>query len=265
MNSLPPVIASDPAPGVRWLTFNRPDQLNAMNRQLMTELIAALRAADADTEIRVIAVTGAGRAFMAGADLKEYARQTQAEFDSFQALGHELYVAIEENTKPVIAAINGHCFGGGLEIALACDLLVATAGAKCGLPEIKLALIPGGGGAQRLAQRAGLSRALDVVLTGRVVLAEELQQWGVINHVYPLEDFTGRVMQLAAELAAQEPAPMQMLKRLVRAAAPRIDPRMTALEAEALSRFHAAPAGRAKLEEFLARSEARKKDRAAPA
>lgn len=245
--------------GVLTLTFNRPDQLNAMNRVLMEEITAALEAANADASVRVIVLTGAGRAFMAGADLKDYARQTPAEFDAFQSAGRRLYAAIEGNAKPVIAAINGHCFGGGFEIALACDLLLAAAGAKCGLPEINLALIPGGGGTPRLVLRAGLSRALEAVMTGRVILAEELHTWGVVNHVFPPAEFAERLGRLAEELAAKEPAPLQMLKRLARQALEPVHPASIAIEGEALARFYASAAGRAKIDEFLARSEARRK------
>lgn len=254
-----PLLRSLTPSGVLTLTFNRAGQLNAMNRALMTELIAALEQADGDEAVRVIVLTGAGRAFMAGADLKEYAGQTQAEFDAFQTLGRRLYAAIEGNAKPVIAAINGHCFGGGFEIALACDLLLAVAEAKCGLPEINLALIPGGGGTPRLAQRAGLGRALDVAMTGRTVLAEELLAWGVVNRIFPAADFSAQVAAFAAELASREPAPLQMLKQLARHACPPLTPELIAAEGEALGRFFAAPAGRAKISEFMARSEARKK------
>lgn len=247
--------------GVLTITFHRPDQLNAMNRALMAAIISALELANGDERVRVIVLTGAGRAFMAGADLKEYARQTQTEFDAFQLAGRRLYAAIEGNAKPVIAAINGHCFGGGLEIALSCDLLLASAGAKCGLPEIALALIPGGGGVQRLALRAGLTRALDVAMTGRTVLAEELLAWGVVNRVFPAADFPAEVTRFAEELAAREPAPLQMLKRLARQAVPALHPTAIAAEGEALGRFFAAPAAQAKIAEFLARSEARQRER----
>ncbi|OAM88102.1 enoyl-CoA hydratase/isomerase family protein [Termitidicoccus mucosus] len=244
--------------GVRTITFNRPDQLNAMNRALMSALISALAAANADPATRVVVLTGAGRAFMAGADLKEYAGQTRGEFDAFQALGRQLYAVIEGNAKPVVAAINGHCFGGGFEIALASDLILAVAGAKCGLPEINLALIPGGGGTQRLAQRAGLGRALDAAMTGRVLTAEELHGWGVVSHVYAAEEFSARVADYAAALAAREPAPLQALKRIARASVPAVHPAAMAAENEALGRFFASPEGRAKIEEFMARSAGRK-------
>lgn len=260
MNPHPPhLLESRTATGVLTLTFNRPEQLNAMNGALMTEIIAALQAASADAAVRVIVLTGAGRAFMAGADLKEYAGQSQTEFDAFQVRGRQLYAAIECNVKPVIAAINGHCFGGGFEIALACDLLLAAAGAKCGLPEINLALIPGGGGTTRLALRAGLSRALEVAMTGRVVLAEELLAWGVVNRIFPAAEFSAQAMLFAEELAAKEPAALQMLKRLARQALPALPAAVIAAEGEALGRFYASAAGRAKIAKFMARSEARKK------
>lgn len=251
--------------GVLTLTFNRPDQLNAMNRVFMDEIISALEAAHADESVRVVVLTGAGRAFMAGADLKEYARQSQSAFDAFQARGRQLYAAIEGNAKPVIAAINGHCFGGGFEIALACDLIVARAGAKCGLPEINLALIPGGGGVQRLAQRAGLGVALDVALTGRVVTAEELLAWRVASQVFPVGEFSTRLQALAEEIAAKEPTPVRMLRQLARQALPAVHPATVAFEAEALGRLFASPAARARIADFLARGEARKNQPKNPA
>lgn len=255
----PPVLLKSLSPGgVLTLTFNRPSQLNAMNRALMAELIGALTASASDEATRVVVLTGAGRAFMAGADLKEYAAQSQADFDAFQNTGRSLYAAIENNPKPVLAAINGHCFGGGFEIALACDLLLAAAEAKCGLPEIKLALIPGGGGTLRLAQRAGLGRALDVAMTGRTVQAEELLDWGVINRVFAKETFQSQVTDFAESLASSEPGPLRALKQLARRACPPPAPELIAMEGEALGRFFAGPAARAKIAEFAARSAARK-------
>lgn len=248
--------------GVLTLTFSRPEQLNAMNRRLMSQLIAALEAADQAAEVRVVVLTGAGRAFMAGADLKEYVALGRAEFDAFQIEGRRVYAAIENHAKPVIAAINGHCFGGGFEIALACDLLLATAGAKCGLPEINLGLIPGGGGTARLAQRAGLSRALEVVMTGRTVVAEELLTWGVVNHVFPAGEFAEQVARFAHVIAEKEPAPVQTLKRLAREAVRPWPSEFFAAEGAALGRLFATPVAQGKLAEFMARSEGRRNVRA---
>jgi enoyl-CoA hydratase/carnithine racemase len=244
--------------GIATITFNRPDQLNAMNRRLMEELIAAVTRLDGDPEARVGVLTGAGRAFMAGADLKEYARQTEEAFESFQILGRGLYAALEGNRKPVIAALNGHALGGGLEIALACDLIVAAAGAKLGLPEILLDLIPGGGGTQRLPRKLGLTRANELLFTGRLATAEEMHAWGVVNHVYPRETFAADAHAFAATIADKAPAALRVLKQLTQLAAGAFDPAAQALENEALGRFYQTPGARAKLEGFLAQSEARK-------
>lgn len=244
--------------GIGTITFNRPDQLNAMNRRLMEELIDAVTRLDGDAEARVGVLTGAGRAFMAGADLKAYARQTEEGFESFQILGRGLYAAIEGNRKPVIAALNGHALGGGLEIALACDLIVAAAGAKLGLPEILLNLIPGGGGTQRLPRKLGLMRANELLFTGRLVTAEEMQAWGVVNHVYARESFATEARAFALTVAEKSPAALRVLKQLTQLAAGAFNPAAQALENEALGRFYRTPEAKERLEHFLAQSEARK-------
>lgn len=256
MNSAPVLYAV--TEGIATITFNRPDQLNAMNRAMMQEIIAALDRLHADPEARVGVITGAGRAFMAGADLKEYAAQTQAEFDAFQTLGRRLYLAIEGNAKPVVAAVNGHAFGGGFEIALACDLIVAAQGAKLGLPEILLNLIPGGGGTQRLPRKLGITRANDLLFTGRTVTAEELHAWGVVNHLYPRESFAGDAQAYAALVAEKSPEALRALKQLTQLGAGSIDNAAQALEIETLARLYQRPEAKQKLAEFLARSEARK-------
>lgn len=252
-----PHLIYDVSEGIATITFNRPDQLNAMNRRLMEELIHAIQRLDGDPEARVGLLTGAGRAFMAGADLKEYASQTDAEFDSFQILGRGLYASLEANRKPVIAAVNGHALGGGLEIALACDLMVAAEGAKLGLPEILLHLIPGGGGTQRLPRKLGQTRANELLLTGRLATAEEMHAWGVVNHVYPRETFAAEARAFAATLADKSPEALGILKQLTQLAAGAFNPAAQALENEALARLHRTPEARSKLAEFVAASEAR--------
>lgn len=252
------------ADGVGAITFDRPDQLNAMNRRLMEELIHAVARLDADPAARVGLLTGSGRAFMAGADLKEYARQTDAEFDAFQILGRGLYAALEGNRKPVVAAVNGHALGGGFEIALACDLIVAADGAKLGLPEILLHLIPGGGGTQRLPRKLGLTRANELLFTGRLAPAAELHAWGVINHVYPRETFATDARAFAAAIADKSPEALRVLKQLTQLAAGPFNPAAQALENETLARLHRTPEARAKLADFLAASEARAAQKKAP-
>lgn len=243
--------------GIATITFDRPDQLNAMNRRLMEEIIHAITRLDGDPAARVGMLTGAGRAFMAGADLKEYARQTESEFDAFQILGRGLYTAIESNRKPVVAAINGHALGGGLEIALACDLIVAAEGAKFGLPEILLHLIPGGGGTQRLPRKLGILRANELLLTGRLATASEMHAWGLVNHVYPRESFIAEARAFVATIADKSPEALGILKQLTQLAVGAFNPVAQALENEALSRLHRTEEARRKLAEFVAKSEAR--------
>jgi enoyl-CoA hydratase/carnithine racemase len=247
--------------GIATLTFNRPDQLNAMNRRMMEEIIHAVQRLDTDTEARVGLLTGAGKAFMAGADIKEYAQQTETEFESFQALGRNLYASLEANTKPVIAAINGYAFGGGLEIALACDMMVAAEGAKMGLPEILLNLIPGGGGTQRLPRKLGLNRANELLMSGRTVTAEEMQDWGCINHIYPRETFMDDARAFAASFADKSPEALRVLKQLSQIATGAFNPAAQALENEALGRFYRSKAGQSKIQEFYQKSLDRERQR----
>ena len=241
---------------IAWIIFNRPDQLNAMNAIMMQEIIDALEmvhSADSN-EIAVVIITGAGKAFMAGADIKEYAQQTRAEFDDFQVKGHSLYAAIEKNSKVVIAAINGYAFGGGFEIALACDMIVAAAGAKMGLPEILLNLIPGGGGTLRLARKIGTNLTNEIVMTGRTLLAEEMQARGIVNHIYPRENFIEKVTEFAAGLVHQLPDRLQVIKQLTQEAINGITPALQQKEANALGRFYTSAEGQEKIQAFYQKS-----------
>jgi enoyl-CoA hydratase/carnithine racemase len=197
--------------GVAHLTFNRPDLLNAMNRQMMDEIINALHAITSNEETMVAVITGNGRAFMAGADIKEYALQTPAQFQSFQQKGRELYALIEQSGIPFIAAVNGFALGGGFEIALACDLVVASATAKMGLPEVHLGLIPGGGGAQRLLLKIGMNRLKEMLLLGQPYTAVQMQEWGIVHAVAAEETLEDAVSALAGKLKRR---PRQALKAI---------------------------------------------------
>jgi len=247
--------------GIATVTFNRPAQLNAMNRRMMEEIIHAVQRFDMDPEVRVAILTGSGKAFMAGADIKEYAQQTDAEFESFQTLGRGLYTALEANTKPVVAAINGYAFGGGLEIALACDMIVAAEAAKMGLPEILLNLIPGGGGTQRLPRKLGINRANELLMSGRTVTAEEMQDWGCINHIYPRDNFATDARNFAAEFADKSPEALRILKQLSQIAAGAFNPAAQAIENEALSRFYRSDGGQAQIQSFYQKSLQRERER----
>jgi enoyl-CoA hydratase/carnithine racemase len=246
---------------IAWLTFNRPEQLNAMNAHMMNEIIDALNQIHAagPEQLRVAVITGAGKAFMAGADIKEYALQTQEQFEDFQTRGHSLYAAIENNSKPVIAAINGYAFGGGFEIALACDIIVAVEGAKMGLPEILLNLIPGGGGTLRLAKKIGTNLATEMVMTGRTVLAEEMHQRGLINHLYPKEIFHEKIIEFAALFADKEPDRLKVIKQLAQMSAGAVSTAGLDIEREALNRFYQSPAGKEKIQEFYRKRLEKKK------
>jgi enoyl-CoA hydratase/carnithine racemase len=246
---------------IAWLSFNRPEQLNAMNAEMMNEIIHALNEiniADPDL-VRVAVITGAGKAFMAGADIKEYAQQTQAEFEAFQTKGRSLYAAIEGNAKPVIAAINGYAFGGGFEIALACDMIVAAEESKMGLPEIQLNLIPGGGGSLRLSKKIGSNLANEIIMTGRTVLAEEMHLHGLINYLYPKDQFIEKTNELAMLLADKLPDRLQVIKELTQLGAGLISIAAQSIENGALNHFYTSTEGQQKIQEFYKRSLDRKK------
>lgn len=241
---------------IAWIKFNRPEQLNAMNALMMDEIIHALDFVDkADTnEIGVVVITGAGKAFMAGADIKEYAQQAEAQFDAFQLKGHSLYAGIENNSKVVIAAINGYAFGGGFEIALACDMIVASAGAKMGLPEILLNLIPGGGGSLRLTKKIGINLTNEIVMTGRTLVAEEMHDRGVINYIYPRENFIEKATEFAQTFAVQLPDRLLAIKQLTQEAANGITPALQAKEAALLGKFYRSKEGQEKIQAFYNKS-----------
>jgi enoyl-CoA hydratase/3-hydroxypropionyl-coenzyme A dehydratase len=199
---------------VAVLTFCRAEQLNAMNRRMMGEITAAFEALSADDGIGVIVVTGEGRGFMAGADIKEYAAQTEAEFDAFQAAGTRIYAAIEDNRKPVIGAVNGFALGGGMELVLCCDIVIASTFAKLGMPEIKLGLVPGGGGTQRGVHKLGRNRASLLLMTGAIVPALEFVAAGLVNEVVEPDRLLPRALELARSIAAEPSTAIEGLKCL---------------------------------------------------
>jgi enoyl-CoA hydratase/carnithine racemase len=197
------------------LTFNRPQSLNAMNREMMDEIIDALKKITADRNIRVAVITGTGRAFMAGADIMEYAVQTHEEFESFQQRGKELYSLIEQSDIPFIAAVNGLALGGGFEIALACDLIISTSSAKMGLPEVHLGLIPGGGGSQRLLQKIGMNRLKEMLLLGEMYSSQQMFDWGVVNLVADENNFTEAWMRIGNKLKRRPAQSLKVIKEML--------------------------------------------------
>ena len=198
-----------------YLAFNRTGQLNAMNRKMMEEIVKGIGEINANAQVKVAVIKGNGRAFMAGADIKEYASQTPEAFRSFQEYGKKLYESIEQSTKPWIAAIDGFALGGGFEIALSCDLVLASNRSKMGLPEVHLGLIPGGGGTQRLTQKVGVNRAKEMLFTGGQYTAVELHGWGIVNRVFDDDNFEEEVRAFAKKLTRRSSQSIAQLKRLV--------------------------------------------------
>lgn len=193
-------ILLDKQEGVGLITFNRPEALNALNGQLLQELGDALLALDADGDIGAIVVTGSEKAFAAGADIKEMSGKSFAEVLSDDQFGpiNRTFATVR---KPIIAAVAGYALGGGCEIAMACDFIIAGENAKFGQPEIKLGVIPGIGGSQRLTRLVGKSKAMDMMLTGRMMDATEAERAGLVSRIAPAEDLVETVMEVASSIA----------------------------------------------------------------
>lgn len=195
------------------ITLNRPEALNALNSQVNRELAAALEEAERDESVRVIILTGAGeKAFAAGADIKEMIQKTALEARQLALQGKAVADKLYYLKKPSIAAINGFCLGGGLEIALACDIRVASENAKFGLPEITLGIMPGNGGTQRLPRLIGMGPAKEMALTGGMIDARKALELKLINHVYPLKSLIEEALKLANKIANNSPIPLSLIK-----------------------------------------------------
>ncbi|HLW79807.1 MAG TPA: enoyl-CoA hydratase-related protein [Terriglobia bacterium] len=192
--------------GVAMVTVNRPEKLNALNHKVMEELGACFKAIGDDDSVGAVILTGAGeKAFVAGADINELARQTPVEGKETSLKGQRVLDAIEGLGKPVIAAVNGYALGGGCELAMACTLRVAAENARFGQPEVKLGLIPGYAGTQRLARLVGKGRAHQMILTGEPVGAEEAWRMGLANQVVPLKDLLAAAEAVARKIMANAP------------------------------------------------------------
>jgi enoyl-CoA hydratase/carnithine racemase len=205
------------APGVTLIRLNRPEALNALSAALLAELGQALAVAQADAAIGCIVITGSAKAFAAGADVKEMSDKSYAQMfkDDFFAAGAR---AVEGTRKPIIAAVAGYALGGGCELAMMCDFILAADTAKFGQPEITLGVSPGLGGTQRLTRLVGKSKAMDMILTGRMMGAEEAERSGLVSRVFPADSLLDEVLAIAAKIAAQSPLAAAMNKEMVNAA-----------------------------------------------
>jgi enoyl-CoA hydratase len=192
--------------GVMWLTVNRPEKLNALNTSTMDEIEAVAASVAADDDVWALVVTGAGeKAFVAGADIFELNTLGPVEAKEFALRGQAVYLQIERMTKPVIAAVNGFALGGGCELAMACHMRIASKNAVFGQPEVKLGLIPGYGGTQRLPRLVGRGRALEILLTGRNVDAEEAERIGLVNAVCEQTELVDTVDAMLKNILANGP------------------------------------------------------------
>jgi len=207
------ILAEKPGHGVGLIRLNRPKAFNALSPELMAELGVALKAFDADPEIGCILLTGNERAFAAGADIKAMAAASAVDMFKNDLIG--VWETIHHIAKPVIAAVSGFCLGGGCELAMSCDLIVASESAQFGQPEINLGIIPGFGGTQRLTHAVGKGLAMEMVLTDRRLSAEEAKAYGLVNHIFPVETYLDEALNLAAKIAGQAPLAVRLAKEAV--------------------------------------------------
>jgi len=202
--------------GIATITLNRPEALNTFNKEVIDEVLQALEDARNDENIRVVTLTGAGeKAFSAGADIKAMKEMNALKARELSLMGEKLCNALEKLEKPVIAAINGYALGGGLEVAMACDLRIASENARVGQTEINIGLIPGWGGTQRLTRLIGKTRAKELIFTGKIIDAKTAEQLGLVNMIVSAEKFRETVRQFAAELASKAPVALKVAKALI--------------------------------------------------
>lgn len=198
---------------VALIELNRPKELNALSRQVMLEIRDTLKALDEDDNIRVIILTGGEKVFAAGADIKQMADATA--IDMLNIDQFSTWDQIKKTRKPIIAAVSGFALGGGCELAMTCDMIIATETAKFGQPEIKIGTMPGAGGTQRLTRAIGKVRAMEMVLTGKFISAEEALQFGLVNRIVPAELMMSETLVLAKQIAAQSPVAIKLAKEAV--------------------------------------------------
>jgi enoyl-CoA hydratase len=198
---------------VGLVRLNRPKAMNALNAALMEELVAALEAFDADPQVGAIVISGDERAFAAGADIKEMAGASAVEMLQRDNIGR--FDRLKKIKKPIIAAVSGWCLGGGSELAMACDMIVASESARFGQPEITIGVIPGAGGTQRLTRAVGKAIAMEMVLNNRTLTADEAARHGLVNRVVPVERYLEEALALAGEIAERAPLAVRLAKEAV--------------------------------------------------
>lgn len=192
--------------GIFTITINRPDKLNAINKEVMDELNLAVEEVYNNPQIQSAIITGAGpKAFVAGADISEFLGLTKEQGMALSKKGHDIFFRIEQSPKPIVAAVNGFALGGGCELALCCHFIIAAEQAKFGQPEVNLGLIPGYGGTQRLVQVAGKSRAMELLLSGKTITAQEALSYGIVNSVVTAEELLAKVKEILTNIQSKAP------------------------------------------------------------
>lgn len=201
------------APAVALVSLNRPKELNALNPQLMGELLEAFKQLDQDSEVRVIVLTGNDQAFAAGADIRQMAEMSSVDMISKNQF--QVWDDMARISKPILAAVSGYALGGGCELAMMCDLIIASETAKFGQPEVKLGTIPGAGGTQRLTRALGKAKSMELILSGRFLSAAEALQYGLVARVFPVDSYLKETITLASEIAAMPPVAIRLAKEAV--------------------------------------------------
>ncbi|HSM93474.1 MAG TPA: enoyl-CoA hydratase-related protein [Anaeromyxobacteraceae bacterium] len=248
------ILRADEA-AVATLTVSRPANLNALDAATLADLDARLAELERDPAIRAVILTGDGpRAFVAGADIEAMAPMGATEARAFATAGHRVMLRLQRLPKPVIAAVNGFALGGGLELALACDLAWASESAKLGFPEVTLGVIPGFGGTQLAARVAGPARARELVYSGRLLTAAEALEWGLVNRVLPTAELLPAVKELAARIAANAPLAVAAAKEAISAALDVVLEDGLRLEAAHFGALFATADQKAGMEAFLAKA-----------
>jgi len=210
------LIIYEKSEGIATITLNRPEALNAFSKEVVEEILQALEDIRRDENVRVVILTGAGeKAFSAGADIKAMIGINPLKARELSLMGEKLCVSFENLEKPVIAALNGYALGGGMEVAMSCDIRIASENVRMGQTEINIGLIPGWGGTQRLTRLVGRGKAKELVFTGRMIDARTAEQLGIVNMVVPADKFRETVRQFALELAAKAPVALKIAKALI--------------------------------------------------
>jgi enoyl-CoA hydratase len=209
-------IVYEKSEGIATITLNRPEALNAFSKEVVSEVLQALEDIRSDESVRVVILTGAGeKAFSAGADIKAMIGMNSLKAKELSLMGEKLCLALENLEKPVIAALNGYALGGGLEVAMSCDLRVASENSRMGQTEINIGLIPGWGGTQRLTRLVGRTKAKEMVFTGKMIDAKTAEQLGIVNMAVPADKFRETVRQFALDLASKAPVALRVAKALI--------------------------------------------------